>query len=282
MKTVRRFAFVLLLAIHASFGAVQAQDQDQDQAQDQDPVLPRPPPERPAQTPPPPRPPPERTPIPPPALVEQIDSMPAEPTNEPASDPPVLPPEETLPAPEPRPHRTACPAILDRLVVGEPAPEIDQGQCRVRAPWALSAAGGISLPTGFVTDCEMATALADWLAELDRYAHATLETGIEALSGGTGFQCRSRNNAAGARLSEHAYANAFDIMAFRLEDGRVFSVELGWEEEGEEGTFLRHAHALACARFTTVLGPEANALHRDHFHLDLGCHGASCTYRLCE
>ena len=31
-----------------------------------------------------------------------------------------------------------------------------------------------------------------------------------------------------------------------------------------------------------LLGPEANALHRDHLHLDLGCHGARCVARLCE
>jgi hypothetical protein len=33
--------------------------------------------------------------------------------------------------------------------------------------------------------------------------------------------------------------------------------------------FLRQAHATACARFGTTLGPEANAAHRNHFHVDL-------------
>ncbi|MGE0629374.1 MAG: extensin family protein [Hyphomicrobiaceae bacterium] len=33
--------------------------------------------------------------------------------------------------------------------------------------------------------------------------------------------------------------------------------------------FLRKVHAGACGLFSTVLGPEANAFHRDHFHLDL-------------
>lgn len=41
----------------------------------------------------------------------------------------------------------------------------------------------------------------------------------------------------------------------RLDDGRV--------------QFLRAAHALACRRFGTVLGPEANEAHRDHLHLDM-------------
>jgi len=33
--------------------------------------------------------------------------------------------------------------------------------------------------------------------------------------------------------------------------------------------FLRQIHADACKLFGTVLGPEANEAHRDHFHLDL-------------
>jgi hypothetical protein len=33
--------------------------------------------------------------------------------------------------------------------------------------------------------------------------------------------------------------------------------------------FLRAAHAAACQRFGTVLGPEANTTHKNHFHLDM-------------
>jgi hypothetical protein len=36
-----------------------------------------------------------------------------------------------------------------------------------------------------------------------------------------------------------------------------------------EGAFLRRLHKGACGIFGTVLGPEANEAHRDHFHLDL-------------
>lgn len=35
------------------------------------------------------------------------------------------------------------------------------------------------------------------------------------------------------------------------------------------GRFLRAAHEKACARFGTVLGPEVNEAHRNHFHVDL-------------
>jgi hypothetical protein len=36
-----------------------------------------------------------------------------------------------------------------------------------------------------------------------------------------------------------------------------------------EGRFLRRLHKGACDTFGTVLGPEANEAHRDHFHFDL-------------
>ena len=36
-----------------------------------------------------------------------------------------------------------------------------------------------------------------------------------------------------------------------------------------DAQFLRAIHAGACHVFGTVLGPEANEAHRDHFHLDM-------------
>ena len=65
--------------------------------------------------------------------------------------------------------------------------------------------------------------------------------------------------------------------------GVVVTVEADWAEApSSEGRLLRYAHGAACSHFTTVLGPEANAQHHDHFHVDLGCHGKTCTARLCE
>ncbi len=37
----------------------------------------------------------------------------------------------------------------------------------------------------------------------------------------------------------------------------------------KEATFLKKMHASSCTVFATVLGPEANDAHRDHFHLDM-------------
>ena len=41
---------------------------------------------------------------------------------------------------------------------------------------------------------------------------------VEVKSGS--YSCRTRNHRVGAKLSEHAFGNALDVMGFRLEDGR--------------------------------------------------------------
>jgi hypothetical protein len=45
-----------------------------------------------------------------------------------------------------------------------------------------------------------------------------------------------------------------------------------------EGQFLRAAHRAACGIFGTVLGPEANNAHKNHFHVDMAerRHGSIC------
>lgn len=40
-------------------------------------------------------------------------------------------------------------------------------------------------------------------------------------------------------------------------------------EPEQEAAFVRAIHADACKVFETVLGPRANAAHKDHFHLDM-------------
>ena len=47
-------------------------------------------------------------------------------------------------------------------------------------------------------------------------------------------------------------------------------VATDWAGESADGRFLRRVRAGACASFNAVLGPDYNAAHRDHFHLDMG------------
>ena len=90
------------------------------------------------------------------------------------------------------------------------------------------------------------------------------------------------NHVSGARLSEHGYANALDISRFTLESGEVITVKGGWYGTERERGFLRTVHNGACENFTTVLGPNYDANHRDHFHMDLARHGRDGLMRICK
>ncbi|MEM1302950.1 MAG: extensin family protein, partial [Pseudomonadota bacterium] len=52
-----------------------------------------------------------------------------------------------------------------------------------------------------------------------------------------------------------------------LQDGTEISLLRDWGR-GANGTALRQMWQAACGPFGTVLGPEADAFHKDHFHFD--------------
>jgi hypothetical protein len=224
----------------------------------------------------------------------ESDAEPA--AEEPAAVEPEQPePEGDIePAPEPeaepepdRVYQAACPAVLQGLVEAEMAPPLSEGICGERSPLVVTAVLSrgrmVPLSSPVTTNCQMASALPGWVADVDGYAEAMLGSRLAEVNTGTSYMCRNRNNGADGFTSEHGFANAVDVTGFTLEDGRSIGVEGKWLPAGApEGRLLRLAHDAACGGFTTVLGPEANAEHRDHLHLDLGCHGSSCTARICE
>lgn len=212
------------------------------------------------------------------------------------------PPLPSPPLPPVRPKRMAlqqaalgaieemagCPALSAGRIVADALAPISEGQCGASAPLSLISVnangGSIAMPANPTVNCAMANTLSQWLADLDGYARETLGAGIEAVISGPAYVCRRRNNAQSGRISEHAYGNAIDVVGFELTDGRSVRIVSDWQRQpsAPEARLLAEAHGSACEQFTTVLGPEANALHYDHFHLDLGCHGRDCTYTLCQ
>jgi hypothetical protein len=165
-------------------------------------------------------------------------------------------------------------------------PPIEEGQCGLQSPLSLEAvsANGRTVPLNapVTTDCGMATVLPEWIGEVDTYILARENTRIDKVIVGTNYACRNVDNAKTGNLSFHAFGDALDVVGFELADGRTVTVEKGWAGTEADSRIVKFAHDAACTHFTTVLGPEANALHRDHLHIDLGCHGKSCTARLCE
>lgn len=275
--------FLACLALIAAASPLFAQEQ---------PPLPRPRPEAAVETPAVPRPRPET-----PAEAAPAEEAPAE---APAAEPdapaspeeaveqaPAAPAEPPAPPEPPRIYQTACPAVIAGDVLATALPPIEDGMCRVQSPLSVDGviANGRVVPFSgaAVLDCGMATALPAWVGDVDRYLAAYAETRIESVIVGTSYMCRNVNNGATGNLSFHGFADALDVVGFKLADGRTVTIEGAWNGADEqERRIVRFAHDAACTRFTTTLGPEANALHHDHLHLDLGCHGSRCVARLCE
>ena len=88
------------------------------------------------------------------------------------------------------------------------------------------------------------------------------------------YACRTVNgNGPTNRLSQHAHANAVDVSAFVMSDGTRVVVRGGWNGDARSQRFLRLVHSSACRRFGTVLSPDYNAAHHDHFHFDMSGNG---------
>lgn len=120
--------------------------------------------------------------------------------------------------------------------------------------------------------CPLARGLARWTREaVQTAALQWVKSRVTRIESFGSYACRPINGVAGNRLSEHGRANAVDIAAFAFADGRRVTVLDGWNSE-DEGVrrFLRTVHQAGCRRFDVGLGPDANALHRDHFHFDMG------------
>ncbi|GGY97986.1 extensin family protein [Novosphingobium colocasiae] len=116
--------------------------------------------------------------------------------------------------------------------------------------------------------CTMANGFAAWARfGVDRAAQQIMGSRLSRIETFGSYNCR---NVAGTnKRSGHATANAIDIAAFVLEDGRRISVLDDWSGgTAAERRFLRVVHASACKRFGTTLGPDYNEAHRNHFHLE--------------
>jgi hypothetical protein len=164
----------------------------------------------------------------------------------------------------------------------EPRPEISgPGICGMTHPFKVSALadGAISLDKPLTIDCSMIPAIEAWLEQVVQpVAQARFGQRVVGLEAFGAYSCRSVDNIAGARLSEHAFGNAVDVSGFRLADGREIVIAREWKKtDTQESAFLHEAHAGACQHFTTVLGPGADVFHYNHFHLDLAMHGATNT-----
>ncbi|SMF54007.1 Uncharacterized conserved protein [Tistlia consotensis] len=149
--------------------------------------------------------------------------------------------------------------------------------CGYQGALEIADARPLAYNRSFIATCRLAAALAIWQqqvvepAALQRFGQP-----VDRIEHWGTYACRNRNSRQGGPRSEHATANAIDVAAFVLADGTMVSVKEDWGGWGDKAAFLRQVHDGACKVFNGILGPDANAEHRDHFHLDMG------RWRFCE
>jgi len=185
-------------------------------------------------------------------------------------------------------YQVSCPALMTGDVEGKLLPPIEDGsQCSARSPLSLSAIGKnepLKFANAITTNCAMAVTLAQWAGDVKDAAKTAYGNDIKITEIGTGsdYQCRNVNGASEGRVSEHAFANALDIMSFKFSDGSKTELESGWNGSEKEKKFWRAVHGASCNLFMTVIGPDGDAAHLTNMHLDQGCHGKSCLARICQ
>jgi hypothetical protein len=179
-----------------------------------------------------------------------------------------------------------CRALLAAAGIADlPAPPRSSGeQCGYTDGMRLEPDGRTTAftPPGLVTSCPVAAALA--LLERDVLQPAAARhfaAEVTAVEHAGSYSCRRLYGRAEGQFSEHATADAVDVLGFRLSDGTRISVLADWRGGGPKSAFLRDVRDGACGLFATTLSPDYNEAHADHLHLDQAARGKS-GFSLCR
>ena len=109
---------------------------------------------------------------------------------------------------------------------------IKSADCGLPAPIRLKSLGSSSavvFDPPVEVDCRMMAALYRWnKTALQPAARNKLDSPVVRILGASGYACRNVYNRPDGNLSQHAFANAVDIAAFELKDGRSITVRKGW------------------------------------------------------
>jgi hypothetical protein len=217
-----------------------------------------------------------------------------------ADEPPVPPPRPpelappAKPAQEPPPSATsegAATCLATLIASGAdaeaaPAPAATVEGCGIDAPVRLSSvtvmgSDIVSFPDRPLLGCQFAAVFTDYVRLIVAPLGQTmLHAKIVAIETGPGYDCRTQDRIAGAKISAHAKGLAVDFVAITLANKRRVLVER--QAGSDEVSYFRAVRTAACGWFTTVLGPGADAFHVSHMHLDIEPHGSSGSYRICQ
>lgn len=158
----------------------------------------------------------------------------------------------------------------DPRLRGDPKPTVvgHMPGCGILNPVRVTEVAGIKLSAPATMDCRTARTFANWVMGVASPAATEILgrriTNVKIVGS---YTCRTRNHKRGAKLSEHAKGHAVDVAGVTLGDGRKITVLKDWGK-GRAGLFLRRIWKQACGPFKTVLGPDGDRYHQDHFHFD--------------
>ncbi|HEV2866141.1 MAG TPA: extensin family protein [Allosphingosinicella sp.] len=167
-----------------------------------------------------------------------------------------------------------CRALLERAGVRfTPLPARTAGpQCGYTDAVRFTAGGAVRIgyhPADLGINCAVAAALALWewhVVQPAALRHFGRE--VASIEHFGSYSCRRLYGRTQGQWSEHARANALDVAGFVLSDGTRISVARDWQAQGPKGRFLHDVRDGGCRLFASVLSPDYNDAHRDHFHLD--------------
>ncbi|WP_323801655.1 extensin family protein [Parasphingorhabdus sp.] len=173
-----------------------------------------------------------------------------------------------------------CHRLLEEASIGySPLPPVDAGpQCGYDNGVTLTRdrPQAIAYSPAAKTSCPVAVSLVLWEKQIVNAAAARhLGTTVEEIITYGSYSCRRIGGGQTGNFSEHATANAIDIAAFRLADGRTVSVAGHWDADDERSRFLKEVRDGGCEIFATTLSPDYNKAHRDHLHFDQARRGGS-------
>ncbi|SAK65731.1 hypothetical protein AWB79_03256 [Caballeronia hypogeia] len=172
-----------------------------------------------------------------------------------------------------------CDAALvhSGLVYCDMADSTGRGGCELKNVVRVTQVEDVRFSAPFIATCPLALGIAYFEHQyLQRAALETYGEGVARIEHVGSYACRNVNHQQDTALSQHASANAIDLTGFVLDNGRRITLARWDDATSPDGVFLRRVHEGACASFDTTLGPDYNALHKAHFHVDMG------PYRVCR
>ncbi len=158
--------------------------------------------------------------------------------------------------------------------------------CGIAAPVMVRSLGIADLKPDAKLNCRFTAALYEWVRNVVQpAARRKFGQPVVAVRQLSHYACRRRGGIrkGPVRISEHSFGNAIDIGGFVLANGRRISVLHDWGNFSalfnKKAAFLQEVRDGACKYFSTVLSPNYNKAHANHFHFDLGRGGR---YKICK